>query len=172
MLYMPWSLSENNRKWSQNTMSRTQQIELTNMCLVYDKDRILVEEKKGTRYEGGLVFPGGHVEPGESLRDSVIREIKEETGLDIREPQPCGFKDWMEEDGTRYLVLLYKADKFSGTLKDSEEGKVFWLNRKDIDSANLIWNMRELLEIFETDQYSEFFFGFQNGEYEPGKLLG
>ena len=30
-------------------MSRTQQIELTNMCLVYDKDRILVEEKKGTR---------------------------------------------------------------------------------------------------------------------------
>lgn len=65
-------------------MDRKQQIELTNMCLVYDENRILVEEKKGTRHVGGLVFPGGHVEPGESLLQSVIREMKEETGLDIK----------------------------------------------------------------------------------------
>lgn len=98
--------------------------------------------------------------------------MKEETGLDIYEPQPCGFKDWIQDDGTRYIVLLYKTNKFSGTLKSSEEGKVFWLDRKDIDGANLIWNMRELLEIFETDQYSEFFFEYKNGKHEPGKLLG
>lgn len=41
-------------------MSRKLEIELTNMCLVYDEDRILVQEKKGTRHESGLVFPGGH----------------------------------------------------------------------------------------------------------------
>lgn len=153
-------------------MDRKQQIELTNMCLIYDENRILVEEKRKTKYVGGLVFPGGHIEPGESLLQSVIREMKEETGLDIYEPQPCGFKDWIQDDGTRYIVLLYKTNKFSGTLKSSEEGKVFWLDRKDIDSANLIWNMRELLEIFETDQYSEFFFEYKNGKHEPGKLLG
>ena len=110
-------------------MKRRQLIELTNMCLIYSDDRILVQEKLGTGYEGGLLFPGGHVEPGESLRDSVIREMKEETGLDISEPQPCGFKDWIQEDGTRYIVLLYKTNKFSGELKSSEEGKVFWLDR-------------------------------------------
>lgn len=128
---------------------RAQMIELTNMCLVYDDEKILVEEKKETKYAGGLVFPSGHVEAGESLRDSVIREIKEETGLDIWEPQPCGYKDWIQEDGTRYIVLLYKINKFSGEIKSSEEGRVYWLNRKDIENANLIWNMRELLEIFE-----------------------
>ena len=153
-------------------MKRRQLIELTNMCLIYSDDRILVQEKLGTGYEGGLLFPGGHVEPGESLRDSVIREMKEETILDISEPQPCGFKDWIQEDGTRYIVLLYKTNKFSGELKSSEEGKVFWLDRKDIDKVNLIWNMRELLEIFETDHYSEFFFEYKEGTYEPGKLLG
>lgn len=58
---------------------RKQVIELTNMCLIYDDNRILVEEKIGTKYEGGLVFPGGHVEAGESLLQSVIREMKEET---------------------------------------------------------------------------------------------
>ena len=153
-------------------MSRKTKVELTNMCLVYDEEKVLVQEKKGTKYEGGLVFPGGHVEEGESLRESVIREIREETGLVIKNPQPCGFKDWILEDGTRYIVLLYKTDQFEGELKSSREGKVFWLDRNDISSANLIWNMRELLEIFESDQYSEFF--FQAGKENVGRhnLLG
>ena len=153
-------------------MSRKTKVELTNMCLVYDEKKVLVQEKTGTKYEGGLVFPGGHVEEGESLRDSVIREIREETGLVIKNPQPCGFKDWILEDGTRYIVLLYKTDQFEGELKNSREGKVFWLDRNDISSANIIWNMRELLEIFETDQYSEFF--FQAGKENVGwhNLLG
>ncbi len=153
-------------------MSRKTKVELTNMCLVYDEEKVLVQEKAGTKYEGGLVFPGGHVEEGESLRDSVIREIREETGLVIKNPQPCGFKDWILEDGTRYIVLLYKTDQFEGELKSSREGKVFWLDRNDISSANLIWNMRELLEIFESDQYSEFF--FQAGKENVGRhnLLG
>ena len=154
-------------------MNRKSEIELTNMCLVYDETRILVQEKKGTRYEGGLVFPGGHVEAGESLRDSIVREIKEETGLTIRNPQPCGFKDWIQEDGTRYIVILYKTNNYEGKIRESEEGRVFWLDRKDIPSANLIWNMRELLEIFETDNYSEFFFEV-NKDVKPNRnnLLG
>jgi len=139
-------------------MSRKTEIELTNMCLIYNDDAVLVQEKTGTKYKGGLVFPGGHIEEGESLRDSMIREIKEETGLTISDLQPCGFKDWIQEDGTRYIVLLYKTNKYEGEIKSSEEGKVFWLDRKDIPTANLIWNMRELLEIFETDEFSEFFF--------------
>ena len=153
-------------------MERKQYVELTNMCLISDNDKILVQEKKGTKYEGGLVFPGGHIEPGESLRDSVIREIKEETGLTIYNPKPCGFKDWIQEDGTRYIVLLYKTNEFDGELKNSEEGKVFWLDRQDVATANLIWNMRELLQIFDTDDFSEFYFEYRDGKYEEGKLLG
>ncbi|MCI5919910.1 MAG: 8-oxo-dGTP diphosphatase [Roseburia sp.] len=154
-------------------MERKSLIELTNMCLVYDNDRILVQEKVGTMYSGGLVFPGGHIEAGESLTNSVIREIREETGLTIKNPQPCGYKDWIEDDGTRYLVLLYKTNQFEGELKASDEGRVFWLDKEDIPKANLIWNMRELLEIFETDKYSEFFFEVKKG-YRPNKnnLLG
>lgn len=161
----------NRKRKNKGEFMRKQLVELTNMCLIYDENRILVEERKGDGYSG-LIFPGGHIEPGESITDSVIREIKEETGLDIRNPKPCGFKDWIQEDGTRYIVLLYKTDQYSGELKSSEEGRVFWLDRKDISDANLIWNMRELLSIFEGNEYSEFFFEYKNGSYEPGKLLG
>lgn len=127
------------------------------MCLVYNESSILVKKKWG-QDTGRLVFPGGHVEEGESLRDSIIREIKEETGLTISNPRPCGYKDWIQEDGTRYIVLLYKTNQYSGEILASDEGRVFWLDRNDITDANLIWNMRELLEIFESDDYSEFFF--------------
>lgn len=148
-------------------MSRKSEIELTNMCLICDGNKVLVQEKVGTK---GLVFPGGHVEEGESLLESVVREMKEETGLTIENPKVCGFKDWIQEDGTRYIVLLYKTHKFTGELKSSDEGRVFWIDRADINSANLIWNMKELLEIFDTDLYSEFFFKIKDGKYK-GKLL-
>ena len=148
-------------------MSRKSEIELTNMCLICDGNKVLVQEKVGTK---GLVFPGGHVEEGESLLESVVREMKEETGLTIENPKICGFKDWIQEDGTRYIVLLYKTHKFTGELKSSDEGRVFWIDRADIDSANLIWNMKELLEIFDTDLYSEFFFKIKDGKYK-GELL-
>ena len=148
-------------------MSRKSEIELTNMCLICDGNKVLVQEKVGTK---GLVFPGGHVEEGESLFESVVREMKEETGLTIENPKICGFKDWIQEDGTRYIVLLYKTHKFTGELKFSNEGRVFWIDRDEINSVNLIWNMKELLEIFDADLYSEFFFKIKDGKYK-GELL-
>lgn len=147
-------------------MDRRSLIELTNLCLIYRDDKILVEEKlwKGKR---GIVFPGGHVEEGESLLAAVIREMKEETGLTIENPVPCGFKDWVEDDGSRYLVLLYKTDRFSGELRSSEEGRVFWMSREEFDRTEVMWNMKELLQILDSDTYSEFF--WKDGRWE---LLG
>ena len=68
-------------------MSRTSVVELTNLCMVYDGDRILVQERVWNG-EKGIIFPGGHVEQYESLYASVIREMKEETGLTIENPVP------------------------------------------------------------------------------------
>ena len=60
-------------------------VELTNMCMVYDDDRILVQERINKNWSG-VTFPGGHVEEDESFAQSVIREVYEETGLKIENP--------------------------------------------------------------------------------------
>ena len=73
----------------------------------------------------------------------------------------------MEDDGSRYLVLLYKTDRFSGELRPSEEGRVFWMSREEFDRAEVMWNMKEILQILDSDTYSEFF--WKDGEWE---LLG
>ena len=131
--------------------------EIANMCVIQDGTKVLVEDRKDPKWPG-IAFPGGHVEPGESITASVIREVKEETGLTIESPRLCGIKDWMREDGSRYMVLLFKAEKFSGSLAPSKEGNVFWAERSQLPGMNLARSMRETIEVLLDDTLSELYY--------------
>ena len=137
-------------------MERTERVTLTNMCMIRNGSKVLVEEKVG-EYAGGIIFPGGHVEEHEPIVDSVIREMKEETGLTIEKPQLCGVKDWINEDGSRYMVFLFRADRFSGQLASSSEGQVFWMEEDEVLKSNWIWHMDGLMSIMAEGRYSELF---------------
>ena len=65
--------------------------------------------------------------PGESFVDAAVREMREETGLEVSNLELCGVKDWTLEDGTRYLVFLYRTHTFRGELQSSEEGEERWV---------------------------------------------
>ena len=91
-------------------MDRTEVVTITNMCMVYNGTKVLVQEKIGDDY-CGITFPGGHVEKGESFTDAVIREVFEETGLKIYSPMLCGIKDWSNDDGSRYMVLFFSIPR-------------------------------------------------------------
>ena len=90
-------------------MSRTENAELTVLCLIEDGGRILLQNRIKNDWHG-YSLPGGHVEPGESFVDAVIREMKEETGLTVIEPRLAGVKQFPIENG-RYVVLLFKATR-------------------------------------------------------------
>ncbi len=137
---------------------------LTNMCMVCDGDRILVENKVTGGYTG-IVFPGGHVEEGEPLTQAVIREVREETGLQIRDPRLCGIYNWMREDGSRYIVTIYRTDAFAGTLKASEEGEVFWTTREEFLTMDLAAGMREVLLLCDREDLSENMPYLQDGRW-------
>lgn len=135
-------------------MSRTETVTLTNMCMVTDGTRVLVQNRLDPDWSG-YTFPGGHVEKGESFTDAVIREVWEETGLTIEAPRLCGIKDWPEEDGSRYMVLLYRADRFTGTLMSSGEGEVSWVELDELRSLPLADSMANMLRVFLEEDLSE-----------------
>ena len=95
----------------------------------------------------GYSIPGGTVEDEESIKDTVLREVFEETGLNISSPQLCGIKDWIQQDGTRYMVLFYKTDKFEGTLKSSDEGEVYWITLEEMKQKKLAYGMDKILPL-------------------------
>lgn len=144
-------------------MAREENCILTNMCMVCDGDRILVQDRLDPAWPG-ITFPGGHIEKGESFVASIIREVKEETGLDITNLRLCGVKQWTNTDGKfRYIVFFYKTNTFSGELKSSDEGRVFWIRRNELSNYTLADGFDSMLEIFEDDSLSENYWFEDNG---------
>ena len=129
--------------------------ELCNMCMITDAEgRVLVQERlpKPSDPWSGLTFPGGHVEPGETVVASVIREVQEETGLTVSNLQNCGYIQWYNPvKQSQYFVFLFKTSTFSGALKDSCEGKVKWMMLKEMLAGKLAPNMTKYLAVFQNE---------------------
>ena len=143
-------------------MGRKEMVELTNMCMVEDgKGNVLVQNRLDPN-RSGIVYPGGHVEAGESITASVIREIREETGLTIENPTLCGVKQFWLDNGVRYIVFLFRADTFTGELHGSEEGDAFWLPREELFEHQTVESFEGLVHVFETPECSEVY--YKNGE--------
>ncbi len=146
-------------------MRRTENTIFTNMCMVYDGEgNVLVQNRLNPDWPG-IVFPGGHVEAGESFYDAAVREVFEETGLTVSELQMCGIKDWFRDDGTRYVVLLYKTDKFEGELTSSDEGEVMWIPLAKLQDTETPESMKTMLKVFLEDNLSEQFFYKDDGKW-------
>ena len=150
-------------------MAKAELAIFVNMCMITDGDRVLVIDRQKPDWPG-VTFPGGHVEPGESFVASVIREVYEETGLSIEDPVLCGTKQFQTEEDARYVVLFFKASRFYGELKASDEGAVFWVERKDLPRYPLSMDMLAMVQVMEEENLSEFYYYKENNDWKY-KLL-
>lgn len=135
-----------------------------NMCMVQDdKGNVLALDKVNDSYTG-TTFPGGHVEQNEIFQKSIIREVWEETGLTIESPKLCGLYHW-HEDGVHSVIMLYKAEKFIGELKSSEEGQVYWIPLEELKTRELATGMKYVLQILGADQVNECYMHLESEGY-------
>ena len=143
-------------------MSRATSTILTNLCLIEDTstNKVVLQYRSPERYKkwSGYAFPGGHIEEGESIAESVIREVYEETGLTITAPKLVAVKDWEPDEGGRYIVFCYKATEYTGQLRSSEEGEVSWVEKDQLEKLDLSYDMLPLLEVLEDPDLSEFYY--------------
>ncbi|MCI8622865.1 MAG: 8-oxo-dGTP diphosphatase [Provencibacterium sp.] len=128
----------------------------TNMCMVSSGSRVLVQDRTDPSWPG-VCFPGGHVEPGESFTESVKREVFEETGIRIEQPRLCAVKQFRSR-GARYVVLMYKATRFSGEPRGSEEGNAFWVERDQLTGLRRVEGFSYLLQAFDDEACSEIYY--------------
>ena len=154
---------------------------LCNMCMIEDSAtaRVLVQHRlpKATNPWCGLTFPGGHVEPDESVIDSVVREIREETGLTVSNVRMCGMVEWLtpgkpSKDApaevtvdSRYIVFLFRTDTFIGKLRDSAEGRNEWMTLDEMRRGRLAPHMGEYIRVILEDDAVEAF-GYSGQDLE------
>ena len=146
-------------------MVRTEHAIFCNMCMIRDGAKVLVLDRKNPDWPG-VTFPGGHVEKNESFVDAIIREVYEETGLTIESPILCGTKQFQTEKDERYVVFFYETDRFTGELKSSHEGEVFWIDRDDLAKYPLAPDMLAMVEVMESDHLSEFYYYIEDGNWK------
>lgn len=144
--------------------NRTEEVCLMNMCMIEDDNRnVLALDKVGKNYNG-TTFPGGHIEKGEVFNYSVIREVKEETGLDIKNPVLRGIYHWYK-NGIHNILFVYRTNDFSGELKSSDEGEVYWIAIEDLKKKVLATGTDLILRMIEDNNINECIMSPKDGEY-------
>lgn len=104
-------------------------------CALIDTDgRVLLAQRpKGKNMEGLWEFPGGKVEAGERPEQTLIRELKEELGIDVKEAclAPFAFASHAYEE-FHLLMPLYVCRRWEGTVKAQEGQTLEWARTRDM----------------------------------------
>lgn len=133
-------------------------IRLYNLCLIENPEtRQVVAFDKVSSPFAGITLPGGKVEKGESIAASVIREVREETGLTVARLCPAGLVDWVNPTtGARWLLFLYRTRTYSGELiGQTQEGRVFWTDAATFADGPLSPNMDVFWQMYQDGTYRE-----------------
>ena len=114
-------------------------------CIITDNDNILLLQRtKDDLFNAGKwEIPGGKIDPGQSAEDSQIREIKEETGLDIEPDNSDTYIDSFiitdgRYSGSKYISIVGLAKVIKGNVKLSPEHDDFnWVPSQEIPEYDL-----------------------------------
>ncbi len=122
-----------------------------NICIVKNK-KILLLNRQHDNFKG-WIQPGGKVEFMESIFDAAIREVKEETGLDILNLKLKGISGFINKTkGERYIYYDFLSNNFKGTIKNqSKEGNPKWWDIDQLNNIDMQEDIRKRIPLYLRD---------------------
>lgn len=103
--------------------------------VLFERGRVLLtQRKKGAHLEGLWELPGGKIDPDEDPRDALVRELREELGIEVEVGAPIEVTSWRYPE-KRVLLLFFEVTR----KPESPEPSI-------IDVADLIWATRADLD--------------------------
>lgn len=124
-------------------MKERNKLPISVQLILEKENKILLMKRKNTGYEDGKYsLPGGHVEANEEIRKALIREAKEEIGIDI-DMQDVQFYKVMNRKVNKqqeYVDFIFKANHWTGEITNEESNKceeIIWVNKEKIPENTL-----------------------------------
>ena len=99
--------------------------------LIKDNKVVVTKYNKGNKKEGYYDIPGGKIEDGEIPKQTAIREMKEETGIDIKSLKYKGIMT-IEYPDRIFLFDVFISNEYEGKPKDFEENTSEWIEINDL----------------------------------------
>jgi 8-oxo-dGTP diphosphatase len=123
----------------------------TSLIFVNDREQVLLflrDDNPGIPYANMWDLPGGHVEVGETPRECICREMKEEMGLDIEDIEPFSVVQF--EDRTEY-VFYKKMNLAIDSIRLTEGQRLRWFSRTEVEGTPLAYSFNLILAAFFRD---------------------
>ena len=118
-------------------------------AIIKQDDKVLMMRRYNTGWSDGMyTLPAGHIDDGETVLESMIREVKEETGIEIN-PQDVDFVHVMQQEGDRsYFDFYFVINKWENEPEIIEPNKcddLKWITIEELDSIPVLGNVRSAL---------------------------
>ena len=114
--------------------------------------KILLEKRKNEPGKGKWSIPGGLVELGESVEQTVIREVREETGLEVEKPEHIDVVDNVVRDNNseikyHFVIIDYFVKLKGGTMKaTSDAEELRWVTFDEVEQYDLTITFRAFFQ--------------------------
>ena len=116
-------------------------------ALLFYDNQLLLLDRAGKLFHGMEDLPGGKLEPDELPIPGLMREIKEETQLDVSELFPIATHEWEGPDGRQFFEYLYYAivNTNQVILNPEEHSSFKWIALEQIGSSKIHPKIKELI---------------------------
>ena len=142
----------------------------TTLCYIEKENKYLMLHRTSKKKDGNKdkwIGVGGHFEKGESPEECLLREVKEETGLELTSYQFRGIVTFISNEWPDEYMCLYTADRYTGDIGNCDEGELVWVEKEKIMDLNIWEGDKIFLKLLTENQP---FFSLKL-EYKGDKLI-